>query len=96
MSKRHPDVEFWVAAGDNFLPTKFKSFADASYAALSVAANTGSPVNLDVLVYSEAGAQWVGGADAVEVFRDDPTADLFQRYKISVQTTTDGVFKRRR
>jgi hypothetical protein len=44
----------------------------------------GRPVNLDVLIQREAGAQWFGGDDAVEQYRDDPDASVFRRLEIKV------------
>jgi len=41
-------------------------------------------VNLDVLVWNEEGAEWYGGDDAVERYREDPEASVFERFEIKV------------
>lgn len=41
------------------------------------------PVNLDVLIYSEAGANWWGGSDEVESYLEDPDASVTARIEVS-------------
>ncbi len=84
MSKRlHPDVEFAVndAAGDERI---FGTFADAASFAVAIAASSGRSVNLDVLIWSEEGADAYGGSDDVEQYLDDPDASVFERLVVTV------------
>ena len=62
----------------------FKTFDEAAGFALGVGASHGQPVNLDVLVWSEEGAEWYGGSDAVDAYNEDPEASVFERYEITV------------
>ena len=64
----------------------FDSFDEAAgYALAHSAATGGYPVNLDVLVYSESAAYAYGGDDAVEQYREDPEASVFDRIEISIK-----------
>jgi len=80
--KGHPDVEFAVddASGNERV---FKSFDEAAGFAVSLAAS-GRDTNLDVLIWSEKGARAYGGDDAVEQYREDPEASVFERLEIRV------------
>lgn len=80
MATRHKDVEFVVSASgarDRHFPT----FAQASEQAINLVLG-GRDVTFDILVYSEAGAKFVGGDDAVKQYREDPDASVFERYVI--------------
>lgn len=81
-SKKLKDVEYAVqdVAGKERV---FDHFEDAAAFALGVAVSRGR-VNLDVLVYSETGAEAYGGSDAVEQYLEDPEASVFERYEIRV------------
>lgn len=79
----HPDVEYAVDDVEG-LEHIFTDFASAASFALGLAVS-GREVFLDVLVHSEPGARWFGGDDAVEQYREDPDASVFQRLKIQVQ-----------
>ncbi len=78
MSAKHKDVEFAV---DDALGNQrtFKSFDEAAGFAVSMAASMGKDVNLDVLVWSKAGAKAYGGSSGVEVYEEDPDASVFER-----------------
>ncbi len=80
--KSHPDVEYAVddSSGEEHI---YKFFDDAATMALHTAITTGK-VNLDVLVWSEDGAEWYGGDDAVEQYNEDPEASIFERFEIRV------------
>lgn len=80
-SKRHKHVEFSV---DDFSGHEriFKTFDEAAGFAVSI--GTLRNVSIDVLIYSEAGARWWGGDDAVEQYREDPEASVSDRIEISV------------
>lgn len=45
----------------------------------SIAASNGEASSVDVLVWTEAGARWYGGDDAIERYREDPEASVFER-----------------
>jgi hypothetical protein len=83
-SKSHKDVDFEVsgAASQQALGS-FKTFNEAAGVALAHAAVTGG-AKLDVIVWNEAGARWLGGDDAVMRYREDPEASVFERYQIKV------------
>jgi hypothetical protein len=77
----HPDIEFVVGAGG--AERSFETFTDALEFAFSV--GVGEPeVTLDVLAYSEEGAEWYGGDEAVSAYREDPEASVLQRYQIRI------------
>jgi hypothetical protein len=77
----HPDVEFVVSADG--AERSFETFTDALEFAFSI--GVGEPeVTLDVLVYSEEGAEWYGGDEAVRTYQEDPEASVLQRYQIRI------------
>jgi hypothetical protein len=79
----HDDVEFAVEDAGGKERT-FKTFDEAAGLAVSVGASDGRPVNLDVLIWSEEGAEWYGGDDAVDEYNEDPEASVFERFEITV------------
>lgn len=82
-AKIHKDVEFSVddASGKERI---FKKFDEAAGFAVSLA-STGQPnVNIDVLVWSKAGARYYGGDYAVEQYNEDPDASVFERLEVKV------------
>jgi hypothetical protein len=78
----HPDVEYVVAAGSS--ERAYASFDEALASAFSVALSEGT-MRLDVLVYSEEGAEAFGGDSAVDEYREDPEASVFRRFEIAVR-----------
>lgn len=82
--KTHKDVEFAVDDASGHQRT-FKRFDEAAGFAVSLAAS-GRTVNLDVLVWSAAGARWLGGDDGVEQYRKDPEASVHERLVITVDS----------
>ena len=84
MAKKHKDVDFAVndAGGHQRI---FRTWDEAAGFAMSIAASRGESA-IDVLVYSEAGAKFVGGSDAVEEYREDPDASVFERFEIKVNS----------
>ncbi len=82
--KLHKDVEISIndASGRERI---FHSFDEAAGFALALAVS-GRTVELDVLVYSEAGARAWGGDDAVEEYREDPEASVFERVRIKAES----------
>lgn len=80
--KSHPGVEYAVDDVQGKQRT-FRSFDEAAGFALLVAMSRGEAV-LDVIVYSRAGARFVGGDDAVARYDEDPEASVFERFEITV------------
>jgi len=72
-TRAHKDVEFAVddASGNERV---FKTTDEAAGFAVSLALSDGRPHNIDVLVWSAAGAKWYGGDDAVTQYEEDPEA----------------------
>lgn len=83
-SSTHKDVEFMVddASGHQ---RQFATFGEAAGFAVSLAASDGEQHNVDVLIYSPAGAKWWGGDYAVEEYDADPDASVSQRIAISAE-----------
>ena len=81
-SSTHPDLEYVVEADG--AERAHASFDDALSYAFSAALAAGA-ARIDVLVYSDEGAHAFGGASAVERYRDDPDASVFQRFEIEVR-----------
>lgn len=79
----HPDVEFMVL-GNQGREMFFKRFDEAAAFAFIGALQDGVWRNLSVLIHSEAGARWWGGADAVEQYRSDPDASVFKQLAVKV------------
>jgi len=80
--KTHPDVDYAVDDASGHERT-FKVFDEAAGFAISLAVS-GRDVDLDVLIWSEEGAEWYGGDDAVEQYNEDPEASVFERFEIKV------------
>ncbi len=78
----HTDVEYVVSAGR--IERAYTTFDEALISAFSVALSEGA-TNLDVLVYSEEGAEAFGGESSVEEYREDPEASVFRRFEIEVR-----------
>jgi hypothetical protein len=76
--KTHKDVEFAVddASGQQHI---FRTFDEAAGFAVALAVSDGRPHNIDVLVYSKAGARWWAGDEGAEEFEEDPEASVFER-----------------
>jgi hypothetical protein len=77
----HEDVEFVAGARGE----SYKTFDEAAAAALHEAIGSDHPVQLNVLVYGEAGARWWAGDVGVEKYRNDPEVSVFQRLEISAR-----------
>lgn len=80
-SEQHPDVEYVVDVQGH--QRIYTTFEEALAMAFSMALSAGKS-NLDVLVYSEDGAEVFGGDSAIEDYREDPDASVFRRFEISV------------
>lgn len=86
MAKRltHKDVEFHVAPVGSTAPANIsKTWADACEVVV-LGAIMGNKMHVDVVVWSESGARWYGGSDAVEQYREDPEASVFERFEVKV------------
>jgi hypothetical protein len=81
-SETNPDLEYVVEAAG--IERAYTSFDEALSYAFSVALSAGR-TNLDVLVYSEEGAEAFGGQSGVEEYREDPEASVFRRFEIEVR-----------
>jgi hypothetical protein len=81
-ARTHKDVEYAVedARGHERI---FKTYDEAAGFALSMAMSRGRSA-LNVLIWSEAGAEWYGGLDAEDRYREDPGASVFERFEITV------------
>lgn len=84
-SRTHKDVEYSVEDGGG-KERIFKTFNEAAAFALGMAVSRGN-ADLDVLIYSKAGAKFYGGDDAVEQYQEDPDASIFERFEIKVNNT---------
>lgn len=85
-AQTHKDVEYAVddASGRQRI---FKSSNEAAGFAISLAMSRGQPVNLDVLVYSPAGARWYrGSSDGVAEYNEDPDASVFDRIVVTADS----------
>ena len=82
MTPKPEDVEYAVddASGQERI---FKDPKEAQVFAFGIAVARGE-ANLDVLVWSEGGALSYGGSDAVESYREDPEASVFERFEIRI------------
>jgi len=83
----HPDVEFAVADPRGEEHT-FKRFDEALTFAAPMALSTGVRIEIDVLVYSRAGAVWWAGTDGGDAYDEDPEASVFDRLVLKV--TSEG------
>lgn len=76
--KSHPQVEFEVGSPGGDSNATYHT-ADEALAAAAMAAISHGESVLDVLIWSEGGARWYGGDAAVEQYREDPDASVFER-----------------
>lgn len=66
----------------------FGKFDEAAGIAVALAVSDGRPHDIDVVVWSAKGAKKYGGNDAVERYREDPEASVFER--ITVRADSRG------
>lgn len=78
----HPDISYHVDDTQG-AERVFDSFNDAAGFAVEQAACRGEST-LDIVIWSEDGAYAFGGDDAVERYREDPGASVFERLEIKV------------
>jgi hypothetical protein len=86
-ARSHKDVEYAVndASGRERI---FKSADEAAGFAIALALSDGRHHDIDVLVYSRAGAVWYGGDSGGFEYDEDPEASVF--YRIRVDATSHG------
>ena len=83
--KSHKDVEFEVEhSGGKGEGGNFHTWQEATVYAVDLAANYGGTVDLNVIVWSRAGAKWWGGDYGAEQYEDDPEASVFERFEVKV------------
>ena len=87
MSKRHKDVEYHIDLRGNGGTKIFKTYDEAAGFAVQAASSHGEKVNLDIVVWSEAGAKSVMGNEGVEMYREDPEASVFLRIEVKANNT---------
>lgn len=81
-AKTHKDVVYEVHAGGSSHSKAYKKFDEAAVNAVSLGIHTGESAIIDVIVSSVSGARWFGGDDAVERYKSDPEASVFERIKV--------------
>jgi hypothetical protein len=83
--KSHKDVEFSVddASGRERV---FRTPDEAAGFAISLALSHGKTVDLNVLVFSKAGARWWAGDEGAEMYDEDPEASVFERIEIKANS----------
>jgi hypothetical protein len=83
----HKDVEFHVEQTNSARPPRhFGNFWEACAHAISQCLSNGMPVTLDVVIWSKAGAGFWGGDDAVEEYKEDPEASVFERIVVRAES----------
>lgn len=86
--KSHTDVEFEVIDRDG-KAVYLKTLDEAALYAFYDALQSGKHTGIYVLIHSEAGARWYGGDSAVEQYRSDPEASVFE--KLNVRVASEGM-----
>lgn len=81
--KTHKDVEYAVAGASIGRDSNFKTFDEAAAHAVVIALTRGK-ADIDVLIWSESGAKFYGGDDAVDQYNEDPEASVFERFEVRV------------
>lgn len=81
LRRKHKHVGFHVddASGRERV---FDTFDEAAGFAVALSAGSGWKQNIDVVIWSEAGARWYAGEDGVEHYREDPDASVFERIEV--------------
>jgi hypothetical protein len=82
----HKDLEFHVNWEQTTNIAVFKTFKEAAEHAFVLAASNGGQVTLDVITWSEGAAKAWGGDSAVEAYREDPDASVFERFEVKVNS----------
>jgi hypothetical protein len=84
MAKKHKDLEFQVESeGRGSKVLFFKTFEEATAAAVAASASTGKTIYLDVLTGSKAAAKAWAGDYGVEVYEEDPEASVHERIEVN-------------
>lgn len=86
--RTHKDVEFQVSpARSTDIIGTYKTFDEAAGVAVARSASTGEKVEINVLIYSKAGARWYGGDHALEEYDADPDASVHDRIVVKAEST---------
>lgn len=83
VKKTHKDVEYAVPSAGIGRDGNFKTFDEAAAHAVIIALTRGK-ADIDVLIWSKAGANFYGGDEAVEQYNEDPEASVFERFEVRV------------
>lgn len=86
LTETHKDVEYHIdeIGGGTFIT---HSFDKASAYAVRQSIDLGEKwTNVDVVVWSEAGAKWWGGDEGVRRYHEDPEASVFDRLVVKAQS----------
>lgn len=78
------DLEYEINDEDG-CPTVFEDLKDACAYATARAITHGK-VTIDVLTWTEEAAREWGGDEAVEAYREDPEASIFERLEVTVNS----------
>ncbi len=81
-NKTHPQVEYHVDR--ETIGTLVTNDPIAAMSAALLYAISHGTATMDVCIFSESGARDFGGDDAVEFYREDPEASVFERFEITV------------
>lgn len=84
-SGEHSDVEYHVSPLDNVSNSTTFITCDSSGAQQDAIARAmqGQAMVLDVCIFSEDGANYYGGDDGLELYREDPDASVFERFEVT-------------
>ncbi len=88
MSKRKVSgLEFHVQDKERRGDTDvFDTFDEACSRAVAKAVSNGESVLIDVVIFSKAAAKAWGGDDAVEQYKEDPDASVFERIVVKAHS----------
>jgi hypothetical protein len=78
--RKHKDVDFQVGR------KSFDTFDEAAGHAIAMAVSDGRKKEIDVIVWSKAGARWFAGDYGVEVYEEDPEASVFERIEVKAES----------
>lgn len=76
------DLEYHVDVSTG-ITERYENFDDAAVAAMTVATARGESA-IDVVVWTDEGARKYGGDAAVDQYREDPEASVFERLEVRV------------
>ena len=86
MSKKVRGLEFHVEPVRGGRADVFYTFDEACSRAVGTAVSTGQSMHIDVVIYEKSAAKAWGGDDAVEQYKDDPEASVFERIVVKAES----------